>query len=101
MPTVHPAVLDVTCELPLQLVPPAYLNLAVWDTHGARAAPASLPACLPARQPACPPAQCMLGECFAERLGAACCRTAAAGMCQGMLLGTACLGLTHVPAEPI
>lgn len=33
MPTVHPAVLDVTCELPLQLAPPAYLNLAVWDTH--------------------------------------------------------------------
>ena len=33
MPQVHPAVLDVTCELPLQLVPPAYLNLAVWDTH--------------------------------------------------------------------
>lgn len=29
----HPAVLDVTCELPLQLTPPAYLNLAVWDTH--------------------------------------------------------------------
>lgn len=25
--------LDVTCELPLQLAPPAYLNLAVWDTH--------------------------------------------------------------------
>lgn len=25
--------LDVTCELPLQLTPPAYLNLAVWDTH--------------------------------------------------------------------
>ncbi|PSC71447.1 dual specificity phosphatase domain [Micractinium conductrix] len=33
VPTVHPAVLDVTCELPLQVVPPAYLNLAVWDTH--------------------------------------------------------------------
>ncbi|EFN58779.1 hypothetical protein CHLNCDRAFT_56882 [Chlorella variabilis] len=33
VPTVHPAVLDVTCELPLQLAPPAYLNLAVWDTH--------------------------------------------------------------------
>lgn len=32
-PQVHPAVLDVTCELPLQLTPPAYLNLAVWDTH--------------------------------------------------------------------
>lgn len=30
---VQPAVLDVTCELPLQLVPPAYLNLSVWDTH--------------------------------------------------------------------
>lgn len=26
---VHPAVLDVTCELPLQVQPPAYLNLAV------------------------------------------------------------------------
>jgi hypothetical protein len=33
VPTVQPAVLDVTCELPLQVVPPAYLNLAVWDTH--------------------------------------------------------------------
>lgn len=33
VPTVHPAVLDVTCELPLQVTPPAYLNLAVWDTH--------------------------------------------------------------------
>ncbi|KAI3436780.1 hypothetical protein D9Q98_006191 [Chlorella vulgaris] len=33
VPTVQPAVLDVTCELPLQLVPPAYLNLSVWDTH--------------------------------------------------------------------
>jgi len=34
VPTVHPAVLDVTCELPLQIKPPAYLNLPVWDTHG-------------------------------------------------------------------
>lgn len=33
VPTVHPAVLDVTCELPLQLVPPAYKVLPVWDTH--------------------------------------------------------------------
>ena len=33
VPTVQPAVLDVTCELPLQVLPPAYLNLAVWDTH--------------------------------------------------------------------
>ncbi|KAL4424957.1 hypothetical protein ABPG77_002842 [Micractinium sp. CCAP 211/92] len=33
VPVVHPAVLDVTCELPLQVQPPAYLNLAVWDTH--------------------------------------------------------------------
>lgn len=33
VPTVHPAVLDVTCELPLQVKPPAYLNLLVWDTH--------------------------------------------------------------------
>lgn len=34
VPAVHPAVLDVTCELPLQLDPPAYLALPVWDTHG-------------------------------------------------------------------
>ena len=31
---VHPAVLDVTCELPLLMAPPAYLCLPVWDTHG-------------------------------------------------------------------
>lgn len=30
---VQPAVLDVTCELPLQVVPPAYLPLPTWDTH--------------------------------------------------------------------
>ena len=30
VPTVHPAVLDVTCELPLQLTPPAYKALPVW-----------------------------------------------------------------------
>ncbi|GAB4820623.1 hypothetical protein N2152v2_007669 [Parachlorella kessleri] len=34
VPTVKPAVLDVTCELPLQVIPPAYLCLPVWDTHG-------------------------------------------------------------------
>ncbi len=34
VPTVHPAVLDVTCELPLQVQPPAYLVVPVWDTHG-------------------------------------------------------------------
>jgi protein-tyrosine phosphatase len=30
---INPAVLDVTCELPLQVRPPAYLVLPVWDTH--------------------------------------------------------------------
>ena len=33
VPAVHPAVLDVNCELPLQVKPPAYLMLPVWDTH--------------------------------------------------------------------
>lgn len=33
VPTVHPAVLDVTCELPLQVHPPAYKMIPVWDTH--------------------------------------------------------------------
>lgn len=34
VPVVHAAVLDVTCELPLQVATPAYLALPVWDTHG-------------------------------------------------------------------
>lgn len=34
VPAVHVAVLDVTCELPLQVATPAYLALPVWDTHG-------------------------------------------------------------------
>lgn len=42
VPTVHPAVLDVTCELPLQVAPPAYLQLPVWDTHGKRRARSGL-----------------------------------------------------------
>ena len=33
VPAVHPAVLDVTCELPLQVRPPAYKLIPVWDTH--------------------------------------------------------------------
>jgi hypothetical protein len=33
VPAVHPAVLDVTCELPLQVRPPAYKMIPVWDTH--------------------------------------------------------------------
>lgn len=33
VPAVKPAVLDVTCELPLQVTPPAYLSLFTWDTH--------------------------------------------------------------------
>jgi len=33
VPAVHPAVLDVTCELPLQVRPPAYKVIPVWDTH--------------------------------------------------------------------
>jgi hypothetical protein len=33
VPAVHPAVLDVTCELPLQVRPPAYKMVPVWDTH--------------------------------------------------------------------
>lgn len=32
-PSVHPAILDVTCELPLQAKPPAYKMIPVWDTH--------------------------------------------------------------------
>lgn len=34
VPALHAAVLDVTCELPLQVTPPAYKVLPVWDTHG-------------------------------------------------------------------
>ncbi|KAG7669411.1 putative Uncharacterized protein YnbD [Nannochloris sp. 'desiccata'] len=33
VPAAHPAVLDVTCELPLQVRPPAYKMIPVWDTH--------------------------------------------------------------------
>lgn len=33
IPATQAAVLDVTCELPLQLIPPAYKLLKVWDTH--------------------------------------------------------------------
>ena len=33
VPAVHPSVLDVTCELPLQVRPPAYKMIPVWDTH--------------------------------------------------------------------
>lgn len=33
VPALDAAVLDVTCELPLQVQPPAYLSLPVWDTH--------------------------------------------------------------------
>lgn len=43
VPTVRPAVLDVTCELPLQVALPAdaYLTLPVWDTHGKAGQPAA------------------------------------------------------------
>lgn len=33
MPAAQLAVLDVTCELPLQVAAPAYLALPTWDTH--------------------------------------------------------------------
>jgi hypothetical protein len=33
VPTVLPALLDITCELPLQVRPPAYKMIPVWDTH--------------------------------------------------------------------
>ena len=33
VPTAQLAVLDVTAELPLQVAPPAYKRIAVWDTH--------------------------------------------------------------------
>lgn len=33
VPALNASVLDVTCELPLQVQPPAYLSIPVWDTH--------------------------------------------------------------------
>lgn len=33
VPVIKPAILDVTCELPLQVKPPVYKVLPVWDTH--------------------------------------------------------------------
>lgn len=37
MPAAQLAVLDLTCELPLQVATPAYLALPTWDTHCALA----------------------------------------------------------------
>lgn len=33
VPNMHVAILDITCELPLQVRPPAYKMIPVWDTH--------------------------------------------------------------------
>lgn len=49
VPTVHPAVLDVTCELPLQVTPPAYKLVPVWDTHSEL----MQPPCCNSTPPAC------------------------------------------------
>lgn len=36
VPNAHPAILDVTCELPLKVKTPAYKVIHVWDTHAPR-----------------------------------------------------------------